>query len=134
MAELSQLANALARARGDKSQVNVAVNAENAGVIVVTEAKSKELQAKLKAIQDAVNSEKQSPAPATPLSSQTQLVAKVGADSNANGAPAAVQAPLRPSLRALGFDLALPESPNLRTFLEAEPVREEHRGRDCVGW
>ena len=114
---------------GDKSQVNVAVN--NQVGVVVTEAKRAELQAKLRELQDGSdNSEKQCPAPITLPAPQTQPQANVGTENSPSGAPIAVQASISPSLRALGFDLAMPES----EFSEAEPVRGEPRGRNSVGW
>ena len=79
VAELSQLANALSRARGDKSDVNVAVDART---VVVTEDKRKELQARLKAIQDDDDSAKSSPAPITLSAPQTQPQANVGAGNS----------------------------------------------------
>ena len=131
VAELSQLANALARARGDKSQVNLAVNADKAGVVVVTAEKRRELQAKLKAIQDSDDS----PASITLPAPQTQLQGNADAGNAPSDAPTiAAQTTTSPSMTALGYDLSLPESPSLRAFLEAKPVREEPRSRNSVGW
>jgi hypothetical protein len=83
------------------------------------------------------DTEKQFPAKDAPVAlpeRETQLQANVGAGNVRSGAPAAVQTSTSPSMRALGFDLALPESPSLRSFLETEPVREEPRSRNSVGW
>ena len=78
-----------------RSGHNINVNAtavNDQRTVVITEAKRKKLQAKLKAIQDADNSEKQSFAPTTPPSPQAQLVAKVGAGNTRSGAPTTAQA------------------------------------------
>jgi hypothetical protein len=73
--------------KGD-SQVNVAVN--NQVGVVVSETKRKELQAKLKEIQDADDSEKQSSAPkVTPPAPQVQLRANLGAENTPSGAQGA---------------------------------------------
>jgi hypothetical protein len=110
VSELSQLANALARARGDKSQVNVAVSNQVGLGVVVTEEQRNELIARLKRLQAMRDdSEKQDPAvfPPTP---ETQLQVNVGAENSPCGAHAAVRTSPSPSMRALGFDLAMPES------------------------
>ena len=55
VSELSQLATALARARGDKSEVNVAVN--NQVGVVITEAKLQELRERLRRLQEQEETE-----------------------------------------------------------------------------
>jgi Putative ATPase subunit of terminase (gpP-like) len=116
-AQLRDICLAAARIFGWKgdSQVSVAVNADKAGVIVVTEEKRRELQERLKRLQfdlqaESDDSEKQSPAPITPPAPQTEPQANADAGNAPSGAPTAAQASPSPSVRALGFDLAMRES------------------------
>jgi transposase-like protein len=108
-----------------RSGHNINVNAtavNDQRTVVITEAKRKELQAKLKAIQDAHDNEQQSPAPSTP---QAQPQANVGAGNAPSGASTAAQTTISTSMRALGFDLDMPES-----VQEAESTVEP----EAVGW
>ena len=66
--------------------MNVEVN--NRVGVVISEAKRKELQAKLRAIQDADDNEQQSPAPSCP---QAQPEASTRDRNAPSGAPAAAQ-------------------------------------------
>ena len=111
-----------------ESQVNVEIDNRT---VVITEEKRKELQAKLKAIQDSDDS----PAPITLPARQTQPQANVGAGhALSDAATTAAQTTISPSMAALGYDLEIRESPSPTAILEAEPVREKPRTRNSVGW
>jgi hypothetical protein len=123
--------------RGDINVSATAVNDQR--TVVVTEVKRRELQAKLRAIQDDDNDEKQSPAPLTLPAPQTQLQADVGTKNSLPGAPVTAQTsvfimPGGKGVQVSSGTLRPSTSPTLKTFLEAEPVREEPRSGSCVGW
>ena len=126
-AQLRDICLAAARIFGWKgeSQVSVAVNADRAGVIVVTEEKRRELQERLKRLQLEIDSEKQRPAPNHP-SLATNAV---------TGQRRHKEQPLWRSCRSAGVVFAKPQRPWLRfghhliVFLEAERVRGEPRTR-----
>jgi hypothetical protein len=118
-AQLRDICLAAARIFGWKgeSEVNVAVS--NQVGVVITDQQRAEMQAKLRELQAmSDDSEQQSPALSTP---QAQLRANAGAGNAPSGAPTAAQTATSPSLSALGFDLAMPESQSLQEF-ETEPV------------
>jgi hypothetical protein len=99
-----------------KSQVNVEVN--NQVNVVVTEEKRRELQAKLKAIQDSDNS----PALVTLRTLQTQTEANLDAR---NDDRAALPDPQSNSYTQPRF-LTSVISPSMQALIEAEPVQDEH--------
>jgi hypothetical protein len=114
--------------QGD-SPVNVEVN--NQVGVVVTEEKRRELQEKLRAIQeDDNNSENLSPAPTTLPLPQKQLQASVGAGNALSGAPRTAQTTISPSMKSLGFDLTIRESVQEPESVQEEEPEVEH----SVGW
>jgi hypothetical protein len=76
--------------------------------VVITEAKRAELIERLRRLQES-SAEEQPAAPIPLPATETQPQANVGAENNPSGAPIAVQPSMSPSLKALGFDLAMHE-------------------------
>ena len=113
-AQLRDICLAAARIFGWKGEppVNVAVN--NQVGVVMTPEKLEQLREKFKRLQELDETEKKAlpakPAPMTLPVSQTQPEDNAGTRNARSGAPGAVQPSTSASMRALGYDLALPDS------------------------
>jgi hypothetical protein len=90
-AQLQALCLAAARIFGWKGDSHVNVEVNNQVGIVISEAKRKEMQAQLRAVQNADDSKKQGCAPLTLASAQTQSQGNVVAGNSLPGAPATPQ-------------------------------------------
>jgi hypothetical protein len=97
---------------GHNINVNATASAQQATVVCTDEHRQR-LQERLRRLQEQQEREKQLPATAAPITlpePKRQLQANVSVENTPSGAPMTGQPSMSPSMEALGFDLAIPES------------------------